>query len=36
MRAMGGKAGAHVVEEIIDVDGIILVMGGKEKVEETT
>ena len=36
MRAMGGKARAHVAEDIIDMNGIILVMGGKEKVKETT
>ena len=36
MRAMGGKAGAHAADDIIDTDGIILVMGGKEKVKETT
>ena len=36
MRAMGGIAGAHATENIIDTNGISLVMGGKEKVEETT
>lgn len=35
MRGMGGKAGAHVAGDIIDTDGIILVVGGKGKVEET-
>ena len=36
MRTMGGKAGAHAAKDIIDTDGIILDMGGKGKVEETT
>ena len=36
MRAMGGISGAQDAENIIDMDGIILGMGGKEKVEETT
>ena len=36
MRATGGIAGAHAAENIIDMDGIISVMGGKEKVRETT
>ena len=36
MRAMGGIASAHAAENIIDMDGIIPIMGGKEKVGETT
>ena len=36
MRTMGGKAGAHAAKDIIDTDGIILVICGKEKVKETT
>ena len=32
MRATGGIASAHAVEVNIDTDGIILFMGGKDKV----
>ena len=36
MRTMGGRAGTHATKDIIDTDGIILMMGGKGKVKETT
>ena len=36
MRTMGEKAGAHAAKDIIDTDGILLVMRGKGEVEETT
>ena len=36
MRNIGGKVVAHAAKDIIDTDGIILVIGGKGEVKETT